>query len=633
MALPPLSAEKREALLSSLPERPGVYQFVDTREAVVYVGKARSLRHRVRSYFGAPSDPRPFVGWLPALLSDIRVIVCRSEREALLLERELIARLRPRYNTDLQDDKNFCVLCLSRHPFPRLSLERLHPRAAAPPRVRDVQCFGPYPSAEAARELLRFLQRAFGLRMCPERQFASRSRPCLRHGIGRCLAPCTGKLSQEAYAARVREAQEFLRGRGDELLRSLQQQMWRESERENFEEAARLRDRLRLVERSLARQQVVDPAGGDADVLGIHREGGGGTLLWLRVRAGRAADVARYFFEDAPWPTWELVRRHLLARAGSGLDVARRWLIPEEAMEGAEAGEDVGELAALLSEQVGQPVEIQTPRRGPGASMLELARENAAQAFRQRLALTSARWERLRRLQARLSLRSPPRRIECFDLAVFQGAAAVGAMAVLRDGQPAPTEYRRFRIRAAKCDSDVDMLQEVLRRRLRRALSGELPPPDLLLLDGGVQQLNAARRVLAELGLDGIALAALAKGGAGAGRHRVTRERVFVPGRKNPIRLRPESDELFLLSRIRDEAHRIAGVYHRLLRRAATLRSGLQEIPGVGPVLRRRLLLHFGSLRRLRQTPLEELARVPGVTARLAQRIAHFLGAAQSDLP
>ncbi|NMB76844.1 MAG: excinuclease ABC subunit UvrC [Myxococcales bacterium] len=633
MTRPPLSDEQREALLSSLPQRAGVYQFVDTDEAVVYVGKARNLRHRVRSYFGAPSDPRPFVGWLPALLSDIRVIVCRNEREALLLERELIARLRPRYNVDLQDDKNFFVLCLSRHPFPRLSLERLHPRGGSPARMRDLQCFGPYPSAEAARELLRFLQRAFGLRVCSDRQFTSRTRPCLRAGIGRCLAPCTGTLALPTYAERVREAQEFLRGRGDGLLRALQERMWRESERENFEEAARLRDRLRLVERSLARQQVVDPAGGDADVLGIHREGGGGALLWLRVRAGRAADVTRHFFEDAPLPTWELVRRHLLDRAAAGLDAARRWLIPGEALEGAEAGEEVDALSTLLSEQAGQPIEVHTPRRGPGASMLELARENAAQAFRQRLATTSARRDRLRRLQARLFLRSPPRRIECFDLAVFQGAAAVGAMAVLRDGQPAPAEYRRFRIRAARCDSDVDMLQEVLRRRLRRARSGELPLPDLLLVDGGVQQLNAARQVVAELGLDGLSLAALAKGGAGAGRHRVTRERVFLPGRKNPIRLRPESDELFLLSRIRDEAHRFAGAYHRALRRAATLKSGLEEIPGVGPTLRRRLLLRFGSLRRVRQAPAEELARVPGVTVQLAKRIARFLGGAAFDLP
>jgi excinuclease ABC subunit C len=628
----PLTPDALRSLLDSLPERPGVYQFLDGNDTVLYVGKARNLRHRVRSYFGAPSDPRPFVRWLASVLADIRVVVCRSEREALLLERELIARLHPRYNADLQDDKNFFVLCLSRHPFPRLSLERLHPRQRTE-RPAERECHGPYPSAEAARELLRFLQRAFQLRVCNDRSFSSRQRPCLQHGIGRCLAPCVGAVSSAFYAGRVRQARAFLRGRGEQLVRAWTARMWRESERENFEEAARLRDRIALIERNLARQQVADPAGGDADVLGAHREGESGTLLWLRIRAGRVGEVERYFFDGAQQPTWEVARRHMLERAGSGPDLARRWLVPAELFAEAEAGEDLEALSGWLSEAAGQKIEIAAPRRGPGAGMLGLARQNAEQAFRQRLALGAALQDRLRRLQRRLGLAEPPRRIECFDLAVFQGAAAVGAMAVLKDGQPAPAEYRRFRIRSAQPDSDVAMMQEVVRRRLARALSGELPAPDLLLLDGGVQQLNAARAVAVELGLAHLPMAALAKGGPGAGRHRATRERVFLPGRKNPIPLNPGSDELFLLSRVRDEAHRFAGAYHRKLRRAATIKSGLQEVPGVGPVLRRRLLLCFGSLRRLRQASVEELVAVPGVSARLAQRIAQFFGAARPDLP
>ena len=610
----PLRGKRLEALLKRLPARPGVYLMKDQKDRVIYVGKAKNLRSRVRSYFRSSGDSRAFLSRLDRVLRDIQVRVTASEKDALIMERELIRHHRPRYNIDLLDDKMFLSIRLTAgHDYPRMLLDRRRPGKKSDAK-KTGRWFGPYTSAKSARETYRLIQSVFQLRTCPDTVFKTRKRPCLQHQMGRCLGPCVLKVSKEEYARHVDQAVLVLKGHYDELLSSLNLQMKRASDDLRYEDAARIRDRIRALERTLERQRVIAEHPVDRDVVGLFREGASGVVLLMQVRQGRWLGDSRFRFSGIEAPSADVVRQFLCQHYASGADLPGELLLPAEGRGDQQVLED------WLSETRQAPVKVAVPQRGRRKRLLETARDNAAEAFRSALATASILDDRLRRLQRRLNLSRLPRRIECFDLSTLGGQLSVGSMAVLIDGEPATSHYRRYRIREAAPDSDVDMMREVLSRRLRKVAAGEEEAPDLILLDGGRGQLGVVTALLADLGISDLDLAALAKGRSTKGR-----ERVFLPGRKNPVMLLPQSDELFLLSRVRDEAHRFAIAYHRKLRRKRATRSVLDEIPGVGPVLRRRLLGAFGSLKGVRAASAEDLAGVKGVTAALAERITKFL--------
>jgi excinuclease ABC subunit C len=631
----PLRGERLEALVENLPQRSGVYLMKDLAGRIIYIGKAKNLRARVRSYFRASGDNRPFVSWLDAVLGEIEVLLTPSEKDALILERELIMAHQPRYNIDLRDAKNFlCIRLGFPHQFPRLFFDRKRPlaptavqgdRGSTHKTDNEGSWFGPYTSAAAARETFRFIQRYFQLRVCNDRVFTGRDRPCLQHQIGHCLGPCSLPVEVDLYAQRVTQAIQFLRGRLDELVEVLELDMKAAALELRYEDAARLRDRLRAVRVTLERQQMIDYSEQDLDVVALAREGACGMLLLLQLRRGRWLSTVRVPFADTEAPSDDLIRQFLTQHYGSGAEVPPLVLLPPEARTPGEEDENLEALSDWLTEFHGTRVRVNVPQRGRGAELIKLASDNAREAHRTRVATSAVLSERLQRLQVKLGLSILPRRIECIDISTHGGAFSVGSLVVLQDGEPYPAGYRRYKIREAAPDSDVDMMREVVTRRLRQVTAGTEPGPDLLLLDGGPGQLRVIERLLADLGITDVALAALAKGGPGAGRHKTTKERVYVPGRKNPILLNPHSDELFLLSRVRDEAHRFALSYHRTLRKRSALRSVLDEVPGVGPVIRKRLLKHFGSLKAVRQATADELTAVPGISRSVAERIVALL--------
>jgi excinuclease ABC subunit C len=661
--------------LDELPPEPGCYLMKDRAGEVVYVGKASSLRSRVRSYFDASrGDARAFVALLDDLLGDVEVIVTRSEKEAVLLENELIKRHKPRFNIRLRDDKDFIVLRLDEtHPYPRLEVRR-----AREPRREGARYFGPYSSASSIRETLRILNRHFQLRTCTDYVLAHRKRPCILHQIERCPAPCVYEVPAEEYRASVEDALEFLEGRESELVPRLRGRMEEAAEALRYEQAARLRDQLVAVERSLEKQRVLMADRGDRDVVGLHREGPDLVVQVLSMRGGKLQDSRSHPFRGQEFPDDEILSSFvsLYYEQTAPPDEV---LLPVEP-EGAEA------LQEVLSERRGKRVRLLTPRRGAKADLLEVAARNAEQGFRSWHEKDERREEALAKLSRSLHLARPPRWMECFDISTFQGALAVGSGVSFKDGEPDKANYRRYKIKGrtervgfadpraeakpeqTMVQDDFAMLHEVITRRLRRAMA-EGVFPDLLVIDGGKGQLNAALAAAKDLGVStspvtgipgapfvemvGLAksrlveaaalgtarvvgrrarrgrAAALADTAEGAERGFVPElarspERVFLPNRKDPVVLRQNSAELFLLARLRDEAHRFAITFHRKLRRERNFRSVLEEIPGIGEGRKRALLRHFGSLRRVKDATAAQLAEVDGFGPAQAAAVFEF---------
>ncbi len=641
--------------LDELPAAPGVYLMKDRQSKVVYVGKASSLRSRVRSYFDAGGgDDRHFIPLLDDLLGDIDVVVTRSEKEAVLLENELIKKHRPRFNVQLRDDKDFIVLRLDRrHPFPRIEVARARAR-----KDDGARWFGPYSSASSIRETLRLVNRWFQLRTCTDHVLDHRKRPCILFQIHRCPAPCVYDLPPGEYARSVEDAVAFLEGREGELTVRLQERMREAALATRFEEAARLRDQLRAVERSLETQRVFMGDLADRDVLGIHREGPDLVFQVLSMRGGKLLDSRAYPFSGQEFPGDELLSSFLSLHY-ERIEPPDEVLLPIEPT-------NVDALAEVLSDRHGRKVRLLFPRRGAKADLLDVANRNAVQSFENWRAEGVKRSDALAALFRALSLHREPRWMECFDISTFQGSMAVGSGVSMRDGEPDRDGYRRYRVKGVAGQDDFAMLHEVITRRLRRALAEEAMP-DLLVIDGGKGQLSAALAAAKDLGvatrpdpgnpglpfvqmvglaksrtLDAAALsttrvvsrrsarsAGLADAAERAGKGFVTEaartpERVFLPGRKDPVVLRQNSAELYLLVRLRDEAHRFAIEFHRKLRRARTLRSGLDEIPGIGELRRKALLRHFGSLRKVREATVEEIARVEGLGETQARAVREF---------
>jgi len=600
--------------LQRLPAEPGVYLFHGERGDVLYVGKAKVLRSRVRSYFQpGSSDTRPGIRQMAGRVADIETIVTQNEVEALHLEQNLVKRHRPPFNVRLRDDKSFPYIAVTvEDEYPRVMFTRERHR-------RGVVYFGPYANAKKVRETLDVLNRVFRYRPCEGPKPGRHSGiPCLDYHIERCFAPCVGYVTKEEYGTIIDGVIEFLSGDDRPIRRRLEQQMREAAAEERFEDAARYRNRLRAVERLSERQAVERRSIGTIDVIGVAVSPERAAVQVFPLRDGRMIDRYSFHLENAAGEELgEVFEQFCLEYYGSAPSVPPQILVPRGAG-------DTTALAAFLSERRGSKVEVRVPERGEKRRLLELAMQNAELALQSETFVSETR--RLRRVEAleelreALNLESLPIRIECFDISNIQGQEIVGSMVVFEDGLPKKAHYRKFAVRGLDGQDDFAAMREVISRRFAR-LSADpasqewnesfAATPNLVVVDGGKGQLSAALAAMQELDLPRVAVIALAK--------RI--EEVFVPGRSDPILLDPHSAGLQLLQRIRDEAHRAAVGYHRQRRDANARESMFDQLEGVGPARRRSLLRHFGSAERVLAATREELEGVPGVPAKTARRI------------
>lgn len=618
-----------EQKLENLPSRPGCYVFYDADGRVLYVGKAKSLRARVRSYFQeGGSDQRAFIAVLPKLLGDIETFVTETEKEALILENSLIKEHAPRLNVRLRDDKEYLTLRLDKKaPWPRLELVRR-------PAPDGARYFGPYHSATSARRTLHLVEKHFQLRTCSDRELKSRSRPCIQYQIQRCLGPCVFEIDETRYAGQVRAVELFLRGRHDELSSDLEERMRQAAKDMQFEVAAIYRDQIDAVTKVRESQRVVTVTDVDQDVLGIHREGDVVELSVVYVRQGRVIEICNVSHVRTQVDDDEIVAAFLREHYGDGgLGSA---MVPDEIIVPVLPEASMGTLdwlferrQQLVEGRVRRPALV-VPERGPRRQLLELATENAVHAFSEKRRTSEDMDQRLALLQSKLRLPRLPRRIECCDISHLGGEATVGAVVRLTDGLPDKKNYKSYHVRSVSDGDDYRAMYEVLTRRFGRGLeqqgtgsqgeaetiqAGSFDLPDLFVVVGGRGQLAVAVTAAADLGLVGLPLAGLAKE-----RESVTGEklvdRIYLPGQKNPIALRPNTPELFLLARARDEAHRFANFIRERLGKKRRLRSDLDDVPGIGPKTRKVLLSHFGGLSAIAQASDDEILGLGGVTKR-----------------
>ena len=602
-----------DSKLPLLPTHPGVYLFRDKAGDVIYVGKAKNLRARVRQY-ARGGDGRVQIRFLLAQLADVEVLITNSEKEALLLENTLIKQHWPRYNIRLKDDKSYWhIKVTTQHPWPRLFLTRHI--------VKDGNKYlGPFHASTAVQETLEIIRKTFPLRTCSDTVFRNRTRPCLEYQIKRCLGPCTLPVDPEEYRRQLKNALLLLEGKNTELINQLTTRMQAAAESLHFEEAALLRDQIHAITQTGEKQQVATPLGSDQDIFGLYREGGAIEVQVLFVRAGALVGNQEYSFDDNEFPEEEVLAELLSQFYQEDRFIPDEILLPV-VLEDAEVREE------LLRERKGKKVSILCPQRGDKVRMLEMAHENAQQSYTEKRQSTEQKEKTLDHLRRALHLRNAPKRIECFDISNIQGNLAVGSMVVFNEAEPEKNRYRRFRIKTVEGADDFAMMYEVLTRRYRRALE-EHDLPDLLMVDGGKGQLGVAVEVFRELNITVVDLIGLAKMRTErdpfAEEVAHSAERVFLPGRKNPIVLKPNSTALFLLQRIRDEAHRFAITYHRQLRAKERLSSPLDSVPGVGPARRKLLLRHFGSMKRIQAATVEELLQVLGITSATADAVHHW---------
>jgi len=603
--------------LANLPSRSGVYLMRDDRGKVIYVGKAKDLRARVRAYFNNP-DERSQIQFLVRRVDDVETLVTSNDKEALILENNLIKQYKPRYNIRLKDDKSYLsIKVTTQHAWPRIFTTRKI--------VKDGnRYFGPFASAVAARETLDIVEKHFLLRNCTEHNFKNRSRPCLQYQIKRCLAPCVLPVSQPDYRERVRQAILFIEGKQNELLSELRQRMAEKSEALEFEAAAKVRDQIQAVEKTLEKQRMVAHWGSDQDVFGLYREGGFIEVQILFVRQGKLTGSQSYSLEDLEFPDEEVMGALLTQFYQGHRFIPDEILLPVE-LEDAEVREE------YLRESKGKRVSIFSPQRGDKRELVEMARENARQSFSERHDQEKAREKMLQELRSKLRLKNYPQRIECFDISMLHGAHAVGSMVTFINGEPDKSRYRHYRIRTIDASSggdDFGMMLEVLKRRFTRGQAEE-DLPDLVVVDGGRGQLAMALAAMAEVGIKGVEAVGLAKmrvqSAPRSAEIERSEERVFLPGQSNPVILKRNSNALFLLQRVRDEAHRFAITHHKKLRARQTLFSALDHIPGVGGARKRALLRAFGSIKRIEEATLEDLLKVPSMNEKAAREILQSL--------
>lgn len=598
------------------PRSPGVYMMKGAEGEILYVGKARDIRSRIRAYFGG-TDARVMVPFLVSRVCAIDFIVTETEKEALILENNLIKEHRPRYNVYFRDDKTYFHIRLDpREPFPRFQLVRR-------PRKDGARYFGPYPSSAQAKETLRFLQPVFPLRTCGNAELKSRRRPCLEHEIGRCPAPCCGLIDAAAYEGLVRDATAFLDGREKRLMDDLRTRMTEASEAMNFEAAAVFRDRIAAIETTLEKQRMAAVTAKDQDVFGVYRQDDVTQICAVLIRSGNLVGQKVFPLIRVGGETPEILSALVKRFYDGDVYIPAEIVMPEEV-------EDRAVIAEWLTEKKGKAVNVMTPQRGKGAALLDMARQNAENIFRtERLAKENPE-ETLNLLAAKLNLKKRPGRIECFDISNIGGTSAVGSMVTFVAGLPEKARYRRYKIKTVEGVDDYAMMYEVLRRRYARGEN----LPDLIMVDGGRGQLGVALSVLKDLALEGMDVIGIAKEKrdapeavfpGGPGRVVKDHDRVYLPGRKNPVNLTRVPACLFLLQRIRDEAHRFAVSYHRNLKGKQDLRSLLDAVPGLGPARVKALLQYFGDVGPIREASKEALQKVEGIGKATARQIYDFL--------
>ena len=601
-----LRAFDPKEFVSALPRRPGIYRMLGAEGELLYVGKARSLKDRVGSYFN-PSRVDPKIHALVKQIADIEVTVTSSETEALLLEYNLIKAHKPRFNVTLRDDKSFPYIYLHyTHEYPRLSFYR-------GPRNLPGRYFGPFPSAYSVKESLHQLQKLFRIRNCRDTFFANRSRPCLQHQIGRCSAPCVRLISREDYAQDIEAAVKVLEGAGNEVTAQLEARMEDASSKLEFERAARIRDQVGALKRMQAQQAVTAEGERDADVFAIVGEPGEYSVSLMLVRGGRNLGTTGYFPRAALAEPAEALVSFMMQYYAAQQPPAEVFVNLK--LEDAEA------LSQALEIRAGHRVEVKCPVRGLGVRWIEFAQDNAVQALRMRLAQRQGGEEMLTALAAALDLPEVPARIECFDISHTGGEGTVASCVVFGAEGPLKKEYRRFNIAGVTPGDDYVALRQALSRRYTRIREGEVPAPDLLLIDGGLGQVNEVHAVLEELGFDHITLVGVAKGPD----RKPGQERLFIHGTAAPRSLEPHSPASRFVQRVRDEAHRFAIAGHRRKRAKRYNESVLEAVPGLGPSRRRALLTHFGGLQGVMRAGVADLAQVAGVGAALARNIYDHL--------
>jgi len=601
--MPDLNAK---ALLAGLDDSPGVYQMIDAGGVVVYVGKARSLKKRVASYFRTGGLP-PRTRAMMSHVADVQVIRTHTESEALLLENNLIKKHRPRYNVVLRDDKSYPYIHLDDSTdFPRLAFYRGN-------RTEPGRFFGPYANAGAVREILSQLQKIFPVRQCEDTFFQSRSRPCLQYQIKRCTAPCVGYVDRRRYLEDVEQAALFLEGRNDALHRYLSEAMETASRALDYETAAMYRDRIRSLAR-IQETQSISGGDGDWDIVALVMDQGAACVEVTFVRSGRHSG-SKYFF---PRINLEAGEDEVMA-AFLGQFYFDKPVPPEILVNTAPNGAAL--IQDMLSEREGHRVRIQPRPRGRRARLVAGAADNARHRLANHLSEQAGEADKRRSLQELLGLEAAPARMECLDVSHTQGEAAVVSCVVFEEEGPATSDYRRYNVRPGQPGDDYAALEEALSRRYRKLKDGDGRLPDLLIIDGGKGQLAVAEQVLEENQVDGVAVVSVAKGAT----RRPGLEKLYLSGRQRAVHPRAHSPGLHLIQQIRDEAHRFAITGHRRRRGRARVTSSLQEIPGVGDKRRRALLSHFGGLQEIQRAGVEDLSRIPGISPSLARRIyEHF---------
>lgn len=585
-----------------LPDDPGVYLFKDASGRVIYVGKAKMIRKRVQSYFKTLEGMSPKTALMMKKARGLDCILTGSENEAFILESTLIKKFLPRYNIILRDDKQYpCLRMDLKEPYPRLRIVRRIKKDGA-------LYFGPFSSAHSVRSTLKVIDRIFQLRKCKDRHIPKRTRPCLNYQMDRCLGPCTVEVSKTQYESIVHQVRLFLDGRNRELIGQLKKEMGEAAERLDFERAARVRDQVRAVERTVERQHVVSAQLEDKDIIGMAEKESLVQVVLLSVRRGYLAGSRNFLFREQPGPISDVVEAFIKQYYAGQSFIPGEILIPV-------AFEDQAAVGTWMSSLAGRKVTIFKPMRGEKLRLVRMAETNAASMLAGRE--SSSGKELMDQMKDILKLEKAPRTLEAFDVSNLYGNMAVGTLVSFVDGESQRSGYRNYRIRAVNGIDDYGMMVEMVSRRLaKRNL------PDLFVVDGGRGHLNVVRKLLERMeGTDATEVISIAKAEEARGEKT---DKIYLPGRKNPVLLEANHPVLLFLMRVRDEVHRRAVGYHRALRKKALTASDLDRIPGIGEIRKKQLLQHFKSMEDLMRASSDEIAGVPGISSELAQRIVRF---------
>jgi len=596
--------------IRGLPASPGVYLFKDAEGNILYVGKAANLRHRVSSYFGAGQKLTPKLNRMVNKVADLEYFVTTSEQEALILELNLIKRHHPRYNVRLKDDKTF--------PYLKIDTTEDWPGVYITRRLEEDggRYFGPFASAKSVRQTLKLIKGLFPFRSCSKPVTGTDTRACLDYDIGHCLAPCIGVVSRKEYAEVIKQAILFLEGKQERVVKQLESQMDKAAEALDFEKAARLRDQIQAVDQVVEGQRIATTVKGEQDVIAFAQDKDQAYVQVFFIRNSKLIGRESFVLQGTRYEEPSQIMTSFIKQFYASSPHIPPLLLLQHPVE------DVATLRDWLQSKRKNKVNIQVPQRGNKRQLVNIVAENAQQGLEQlkikQLASPAALSAALEEIKRELQLPRLPSRIEGYDISDIRGTAAVGSMVVFDQGKPKPAHYRRFKIKTVSGADDYAMLEEVLKRRFKRAGGASdtwAILPDLVLIDGGKGQLNAVREAMRQMGASSIPTASLAK----------ENEELFIPQKKEPIVLSRSSPGLQLLQRLRDEAHRFALGYHQRVHKRESFASALDTIPGIGPKRKRALLRQFGSVKAIREAPIEDLASAKGMTQRLAKKVKEYL--------